>query len=458
MNAVFSRSARRVAMGSMLLASGCQLDLDADLIKNSTQRDGGDASGPNPGSCPVGFVCTPVGDGGGLHADAGDDGGPEIVDDGGGHWLAEAGGPGCEEDSDCASDSFCSMSGACEPACDSERGCVVPNTGRVDVVSLQAAQGAIFWSTGTAQDALGNRLHDGAIWRMNESGSSTAIANGYDYPSITTVVGNDLYFFSNELFESDGSTWYRPLHRASTLGAFEPEKLIVGDGPVSDLIVSENYQWWTRPTQNLDDAGSLYQLFRRSTAGGAAELVAILEGSDLLAATDTAAVFYSPVGTIGNVVLQAVGAAPQTLGGANPLEKITVSFYGDDVIFGGGRVTEQGAWTNLVPSSWFSTTELRAPWVFWMTADFVEGQDTKTIRIGRTHADLAWPAEEIAQFSVPLGSFPSSAFVLSPWTQEIIYFHAGEKRFFRIDLPSYPCSNSIACPEGLACQPDQTCR
>jgi hypothetical protein len=95
-------------------------------------------------------------------------------------------------------------------------------------------------------------------------------------------------------------------------------------------------------------------------------------------------------------------------------------------------------------------------WVLWADFEYSETIPAARLVVGRSHVSLAVPTERIAALPTKPGNQPLLA--LSPWGNELIYYFPEEQRLFRRTLPSFPCTADVACPDGMACQPDQTCR
>jgi hypothetical protein len=456
MNFVLSPTLRQLAVGSLLL-TGCQLDIAADLVKNSPGNDGGPST-----TCPVGFVCSPVGDPPALD-DAGDpspmvDGGMQVDGGDAGGWPdpSKDAGEGCTEDSECAAGAFCANDGTCHAACDDERGCVVPYTGPVSVRFIAAHEDAIVWSSDSQTDSLGNLLYNGTIWRMDEGGTSTRIASGFSYSWLEAIDGNDVYFKG---VSATGTV----IRRTSILGAVASEEFGPESGPATEFVASENYLWWTQLAPPPRDWTNSHELWRRPKAGGVDEQVDLIGQWDLIAATDTEVTAMENQGPASNIVRYKIGNVADDILPAGCDDAKSASFYENDVIVGaiGGpvRVNPEGQATRLAPLTvGCSVAVVRAPWVFWIAETTEEGDQVRTMQIGRTHIDLALAPQEIAKVSMPMGTYILPRFALSPWSQELIYHHTSEQRLFRVELPDYPCSNGIACPDGLACQPDLTCQ
>ena len=102
---------------------------------------------------------------------------------------------------------------------------------------------------------------------------------------------------------------------------------------------------------------------------------------------------------------------------------------------------------------------IRGPWVVWFGYQDFGFLAPSAYVFGRSHMDLAVPPETYP--ALPLqaagAGFYEAGFALTA-SDEIIYFHSSERRLFRLAMPEFPCPNDISCPEGLSCQPNDTCR
>lgn len=467
------------ALGLSLGASGCQLDLDAQLVKNNNSNapDSG-ASGPDAGGppvCPPGFVCTSTSldagasglDGGSLPPYSDDVLRPPHHDDGSLPTTLD-GGVACLQDSDCAPDSYCSVTKVCRLSCDATLGCVVRHTGPLEVQGMLSAEGALLWTSRTTFNELRNSLHSGAIWRMAEDGTSTPVVSGLEVPQLLRVADGVIYFFEHSFVEGE-----MPPVLSAPLSGGTATPLLLSGGPVNNVVISASYLWWTRPTAGTAE-DPLTQLWRRPRHGSPTdEHVKDLAGWALLAATDTAVVYTGP-SSIRTLMLDNLNGAPPIEIDASGgwMEAVLTDhslFARNDRAMSASimryGLSGQGDGENIAPPSpLYVVMATHAPWILWASQqgpDFLHPQPEvpRVVRFGRTLMDGTPDPQTLLGVSYPSSVYhPVGLFALAPWGDELVYQLEDEMRLARVRIPAFPCSSSIRCPEGSVCQPDQTCR
>jgi hypothetical protein len=438
---------RLLALGGALLASaaGCQLDLDADLVKDSPEGDGDADAGEV--QCPLGFTCAP---------DVPEmDGSSGSFEDSGQGWSGDSGSPdsgspgvACTEDNQCALDAFCSATGYCAPACDEAYGCVV--AGSRGVVNLLAEGEAVYWSSEGSQDELGNHLRDGAIWRLWPDGSSTAQITGLAPANVTAVIDGVFYFALNGQFV-----------RAAING--QPEQVGSDSDSLGQVTASASYLWFAGPWE-FDGTDFYTDVWRAPRPSGKPiEKLKDVLGSSLVAATDSS--LAMGINQDHGVLLHDLvgGSVTNVFGGTSGGSLTEDRLISWSSIGAFNTPLDAGSFLSLVPKEQEGlyrlglSTALWGEWLIWGGFEEERSQPERgTFVLGRTHVGLSMPHEVLAE--IPANQNLASAVLASPWADEVIYIHPAEQRLFRLSIPPFSCASSIPCPPGYGCQPDQTCR
>jgi hypothetical protein len=395
--------------------------------------------------------------------------------DGGSDDASIAPGPTpCAADADCAADGFCGQNGQCEARCDATRGCAGPVQDRVALQVLQDGPRMI-WARPSGTDAVQNPSSDGAIYAWDGDGEPIAVATNLDSPALISVVDGYVYFEVGGYRAVPSGLWRVRLGAAST-----PEQLD-WHGPVFTVWSTPQHLWWIV----LDDkTGTLWR--RARSAGASDESMRSLALLDLdqptsprqrLTASGLAlvgderyvfsqdffgAIYATPVATGDTVTLAETKGA----------ELCTLTPVGDDALLVSLYQSKRldlatGAQRNVASfgSGWtMGTTVVRGDWVYWMAGGDPYSYDfaVTKLKLGRSHLRTG-AIEELATVAtgfVPDGGkfqpFLPPMFV-GPKGDAITYYDPGYARFFTVDVAALPCSDALACPNGLVCVTD-TCQ
>jgi hypothetical protein len=452
----YPRNTRGSWLAAALLASGCQLSVEEGLVKPAPDA-----------ACPEGLACTPVEDAG--EADAND----LIPDDAGQDPdTGEPASVACSEDSVCGTEGFCSKSGSCTARCDAITGCVVANTGRLVVTSMLTTGDAVLYATETSRDSANNWRHDGAIWRLHASGTSTKLVAGLDRAYLQAVADDQIYFTTSY---ATTDTQPPPALQRAPLAGGDAFAVLVNRAPAVFLAVSPGYLWWG-VNSSVTDAVSSFELWRRPRgANGIDTKLKDIAGHRLVAATDGGALYARWEKADANYNVMSDLLFDDLSGGQAKLLSHTDFYWfdadvADERIVGTTRVgsatprffsapLQPGAETlALVPSppthlsQWSSSAQFVKPWLYWSQA-YSDKADVSRRRYGRTHAALAFEPEILAE----LPGQPADIFAVAPWGDELLYYDYEEQRLYRLPIKPTPCSATVACPEGRTCQPNNTC-
>lgn len=489
------------------LAAGCALSLDADLVRpdldgsaacsrdaacarredaeserDSEREQDADAPGPSDddsvtdgagvdsGSAPTDLGDGDVHDAGSAPLDSGStwistidagDGGSGLdADLDAGAESPEVDSGGCIGDESCAHvDGFCRADYSCGARCLAPRGCAILGTRGAEVASMLTAEGALLWGTSAGKDSFGNWLHDGSIYRLHQDGTSTSLVNGQDFVLIERVIDGQIYFRGD---------YGENMKRAPLAGGYA-SALNWSNGPVRTVIESPGFLWWTRP--GTFNAGKPeLELWRRARGSeGPDQKLKTLPGYRLLAASDSAVIYSTQLDNTtsldGHVMLDDLsGAAPRLVFTSSSSFVSKVWTEGQNLISVVNATLGEvhhaplsgGNDTLLAPSGWAAEAVINAPWAVWAVVTGFE-PDPVVLNFGRTRLD-GGGQRTLIQIHWEGRQSNTIPFALTPWGNEIVYYDMLQQRLFRVELPAFPCSGSLACPAGQTCQSDQTCR
>jgi hypothetical protein len=453
-----------LGLAGAIFTPACKLDLDADLVKESPgdgdgDGDDGEMGGP---SCPRGFICTPE-----EHAgrDGGDsDSGSEF--DG----SADAGGTAaCSGEFACQADSYCSNQ-VCMPICSDKLGCALGADlfGPFKLGGLFADDQEVYVHKRTEYDSLNNSLDDGQIWRLGPD-AVNAVVTGLGEVEFLAAADGKVYFRK----EVDGG-----IFRASA--DVEPELVTLSSGldAARQVVVSDGYVWFGGHEEFTDPYFEMDLWRAPRPAGTLLEKVKVVRGTHLLAATDNM-VAISESGELTAIDTDDLSGAEPTQVTSNGTSrgfltgKHFVGLYPGSAV--GIRLDNKANKTLAALQQWLVldspvTGSVVGEWLVWSGIDQASQGPLTTVRlrVGRSHAELKVPPETLLDLSLEFAlDDSSSAFtllqegtqaVVSPWSEEVVYYHPLEQRLFRRPIPRFSCEHSIPCQAGSSCQPNQTCR
>lgn len=347
----------------------------------------------------------------------------------------------CSQDSECAAGSFCTAAGACEARCDAERGCAGPVV-PLYAGGLFASGDTVYWSTPVDTDSLGNPLNQGKIWSWRRTDPSSAVVSR-ESGVLLFVLDDYLYLLRGAALGGEPSVLFR-------------RSLAMPELPAVQLATGVRRVWRTRDHvvwSRTDAANEELWRMRRVPASSPERVLVTSEGH-WTSSNATYAVRHmgsQPANSIPRFVI--VRLSDQAVHGvveqdeyagnehsaadedylyfprANQIRRVPFSNLSQEIILANG-----GMHVSL-------RCEPNGGWLYWYAerGDGVEG--------GRTQRDALVP-------SLRLPTAPPYAGVVK---NDLFYIERREQRIFVKAMPPLPCSSTMPCPADMSCGADMFC-